>query len=137
MGGQENIDAKLPPAHPPSTPLTHHGEVVCHLIHEWTIHDLQHSDIGRVCEVGQQLGGEQKALGGVFIGCRFHQLLKCLALIDRIHALIDLIHYTKWHLGDTLLVFVVVVAVMVVVWGKVGVCTTNPTHLQGDEVEDG
>ena len=67
-------------------------EVFGSLLDGGTVKDLHQGDVLRVREVGEQLGGEQEALGGVWLAGSVHKLHEALALIQGVHALVDLIY---------------------------------------------
>ena len=73
----------------------HQVEVVGDALDLRAIHDVQDSDRLLEGQVGQQLGGEQEALGCAWLAGCLDQQTEDLALVHAVHALIDLIHHSE------------------------------------------
>mmetsp|Transcript_23778 Transcript_23778/g.45220 ORF Transcript_23778/g.45220 Transcript_23778/m.45220 type:complete len:412 (+) Transcript_23778:176-1411(+) len=66
------------------------------------IHNAQYGHFWRVLQLRQQLGSQQEALRGVWSACSLHHLCEHLALVDGVHALVDLVHHPEGALGELL-----------------------------------
>jgi hypothetical protein len=82
--------------------VAHLLEAICHLGNQGPVVYFQQLDVLRVRQIGQQLGSEKEALWGARLTRCFHQLSEDLALVHRVHPLIDLVHDPEGALGHIL-----------------------------------
>mmetsp|Transcript_64065 Transcript_64065/g.202671 ORF Transcript_64065/g.202671 Transcript_64065/m.202671 type:complete len:488 (+) Transcript_64065:243-1706(+) len=75
---------------------------VGHIRNVRPVEDVEDRDLAGVFELREQLGGEEEALRSVALASALDKLLEDLALVDRIHALVDLVHHAEGAHGDVL-----------------------------------
>mmetsp|Transcript_2834 Transcript_2834/g.4772 ORF Transcript_2834/g.4772 Transcript_2834/m.4772 type:complete len:310 (-) Transcript_2834:2646-3575(-) len=76
--------------------------VLRHRLDARPVHDVEDGHRGGVLQLGEQLGCEQEALRRVRAAGGFHHFGEDLALVHRVHALVDLVHHAEGAFGELL-----------------------------------